>query len=117
MSRSPSSSSKKSLVNAVKKDNSQRKVKKIARQFSKTLKSLADPRKRKGRIDYPLHEILFVALVSVICGATSYPQIATFGEEQIKWFKKFFPFKNGIPSHDTFLRVFELLDPNSLGCV
>jgi len=114
MSRSQSSSSKKSIVNTVKKNNSQRQVKKITRQFSKALESLADPRTREGRIDYPLREILFVALAAVICGAISYQQIATFGEEQIKWFKKFFPFKNGIPSHDTFRRVFELLDPNSL---
>ena len=114
MSRSQSSSSKKSIVNTVKKNNSPRQVKKITRQFSKALESLADPRTREGRIDYPLREILFVALAAVICGAISYQQIATFGEEQIKWFKKFFPFKNGIPSHDTFRRVFELLDPNSL---
>ena len=114
MSRIKSSSSKKSTVNTVKKNNSQRKVKTIARQFSQSLESLADPRTREGRIDYPLQEILFVALVAVICGAISYQQIVTFGEEQIKWFKKFFPFENGIPSHDTFRRVFELLDPNSL---
>jgi hypothetical protein len=98
----------------VKKDNSQRKVKNIARQFSKLLDDLTDPRTRKKRIDYPLNEIIFTSLVAAICGAESYQDFATFGEEQIKWLRKFFPFDNGIPSHDTFRRIFELLDPNSL---
>jgi predicted transposase YbfD/YdcC len=104
----------KRLVNTIKKDNSPRNVKKIARQFSEALDEIVDPRKREKRIDYPLNEIVFTSLVAVICGAESYQDFATFGEEQLKWLKKFFPFKNGIPSHDTFRRVFELLDPNSL---
>jgi predicted transposase YbfD/YdcC len=104
----------KRLVNTVKKDNSPRSVKKIARQFSKALEATVDPRTREKRINYPLNEIVFTSLVAVICGAESYQDFATFGEEQLKWLKKFFPFKNGIPCHDTFRRVFELLDPNSL---
>jgi hypothetical protein len=35
----------------------------------------------------------------------------TFGDEQLPWLKKFFRFKNGTPSHDTFNNVFNLLDP------
>jgi predicted transposase YbfD/YdcC len=107
-------SSTKKVANTVKKDNSPRKVKKIARQFSKALDGLVDPRARKKRIDYPLNEIVFTSLVATICGAESYQDFATFGEEQIKWLKKFFPFSHGIPSHDTFRRIFELLDPKSL---
>ena len=104
---------KKHLVNTIKKDNSQHSVKKVAHQFSEALADLTDPRKRKKRIDYPLDEILFTSLTACICGAESYQDFATFGEEQITWLKKYFPFSNGIPSHDTFRRVFELLDPNS----
>ena len=111
---SPQNASNKNLVNTVKKDNSQREVSKIARQFSKLLDDLTDPRTREKRIDYPLNEIIFTSLVAVICGAASYQDFATFGNEQLKWLKKFFPYTNGIPSHDTFQRVFELLDPNSL---
>jgi len=102
------------LVNTVKKDNSQRKVKKIAHSFDTAIKEIDDPRTKTGAIDYPLVEILFTALVAVICGATSYPEIETFGKEQLRWLKKFFFFKNGTPSHDTFNRVFELLDPGTL---
>ena len=82
--------------------------------FSKNLADLVDPRIRKKRIDYPLDEIVFTSLVAVISGAESYQDFATFGEEQLKWLKNYFPFANGIPSHDTFRRIFELLDPNSL---
>ena len=92
------------IVNIVKKDNSRRKVKKIALTFDNAVKA----------IDDPLVEILFTALVAVVCGASSYPEIETFGKEQQRWLKKFFPYKNGSPSHDTFNRVFELLDPKSL---
>jgi len=105
---------KKALVNTIKKDNSQRKVKKVTNTFGTAVKKIDDPRTKTGAIDYPLVEILFTALVAVVCGATSYPEIETFGKEQLKWLKKFFPFKNGTPSHDTFNRVFEWLDPDSL---
>ena len=104
----------KHLVNTVKKANSQRKVKRIARTFDDAVTEIGDPRTKSGAIDYPLVEILFTALVAVVCGASSYPEIETFGKEQLKWLKKFFPYKNGSPSHDTFNRVFELLDPKSL---
>jgi len=104
----------KRIVNTVKKDNGARKVKKIARQFSEAVRATGDPRPRIGAVDYPLDEILFVALVAVICGSESYPDFETFGTEQLRWLKKFFPFKHGIPSHDTYRRVFELLDPKSL---
>jgi len=104
----------KHVVNTVKKDNSQRKVKKIALTFDNAVKEIDDPRTKSGAIDYPLVEILFSALVAVVCGASSYPEIETFGKEQQRWLKQFFPYKNGSPSHDTFNRVFDLLDPKSL---
>jgi predicted transposase YbfD/YdcC len=108
------SAGQKNVVNTIKKDNGNRKVKKIAQTFKQAVKVIDDPRTRKGAIDYPLAEILFIALVAVICGSVSYYDIESFGKTQLKWLKKFFPFKNGAPSHDTFRRVFELLDPNSL---
>ena len=105
---------RKKAVNTVKKDNGQRKVKKIAKAFADAVDIIDDPRKRTGAIDYPLNEILFSALVAVICGSESFYDIETFGETQLKWLKKFFPFKNGAPSHDTYTRVFQLLNPKSL---
>jgi predicted transposase YbfD/YdcC len=72
-------------------------------------KNISD--KEVRHINYPLYEILFIAIVAVTCGATSYQQIETFGNVQEKWFKKFLKLKNGIPSHDTFRRLFQLLNP------
>jgi predicted transposase YbfD/YdcC len=103
---------KKPIVNTLKNDNGQRKVKKVAKTFAQAVAEIDDP--RTWPPTYPLAEILFVALVAVICGSASYSDFETFGNTQIKWLKKFFPFKNGIPSHDTYRRVFQLLDPKSL---
>jgi predicted transposase YbfD/YdcC len=105
---------KKQVVNTLKKDNGQRKLKKVAKTFKEAVKEIDDPRTREGAVDYPLVEILFSALAAVICGSESYYDFETFGKAQLKWLKKFFPFKNGISSHDTFRRVFELLEPKSL---
>jgi len=102
----------KRIVNTVKKDNGERKLKAITKTFTIAVKQIVDP--RTWEVDYPLAEVLFTALVAVCCGAASYYDFATFGEKQLRWLKKFFPFKNGTPSHDTFNRVFDLLDPNSL---
>jgi predicted transposase YbfD/YdcC len=102
----------KRIVNTVKKDNGQRQIKAVTKTFAAAVKEIDDP--RTWEVDYPLREILFTALVAVCCGSESYYDFETFGNEQLRWLKKFFPFKNGTPSHDTFNRVFELLDPNSL---
>ena len=102
----------KRIVNTIKKDNGQRKIKAVRKTFSTAVTAIDDP--RTWEVDYPLREILFTALVAVCCGSESYDDFETFGKEQLRWLKKFFPFKNGTPSHDTFNRVFELLDPHSL---
>ena len=65
----------KRFVNTIKIDNSRRKVKKIALTFDNAVKEIDDPRTKSGAIDYPLVEILFTALVAVVCGASSYPEM------------------------------------------
>jgi predicted transposase YbfD/YdcC len=104
----------KRIVNIVKKDNRKRKIKTFVSDFNAAVEQIDDPRTRKGAIDYPLGEILFTALVAMICGSESYQDFATFGNAQLTWLRKFFPFTHGIPSHDTYRRVFELLHPKSL---
>ncbi|MGL6196347.1 MAG: ISAs1 family transposase, partial [Thermoguttaceae bacterium] len=96
----------------VKKLNQTKCVKKTVCEFVKIVKQIDDPRIR--HCDYPLHEVLFIAIVTVLCGGNSYPDMETFGNAQLKWLKKFLVLENGIPSHDTFLRVFQLLKPESL---
>jgi SAM-dependent methyltransferase len=74
--------------------------------------NIDDPRTRHS--DYPLREILFIAVVAYICGSESNEDIATFGRTQLPWFRQFIPLENGIPTHDTFRRIFMLLKPNAL---
>lgn len=59
---------------------------------------------------YPLNEIVFLVLVSVMCGNKSWDEFAEFGKAKINWFKKYMPYKNEIPSSDTLRRVFSLID-------
>ena len=67
-----------------------------------------DRTKRHG-----LPDILGIAICAVICGADGWTQIELFGRSKEKWFRTFLDLPNGIPSHDTFRRVFNMLDPDA----
>ena len=60
-----------------------------------------------------LLDILVIAICAIICGANDWEAVAEFGRSKVAWFKSFLPLPNGIPSHDTFWRVFRALDPAS----
>lgn len=70
---------------------------------------LNDPR-QMSKVIYPLNEIILVALCASICGADSFVEMEAFGKSKLDFLKNFLPFKNGIPSHDTFGAVFSNLD-------
>ena len=62
----------------------------------------------------PQFTILFLdAICAIICGANDWEAVAEFGRSKVVWFKTFLALPNGIPSHDTFWRVFRALDPAS----
>ena len=65
-----------------------------------------DRRKRHKLID-----IIVIAICAVICGADGWVAIEKFGKAKRSWLKRFLELPNGIPSHDTFGRVFARLDP------
>jgi len=71
---------------------------------------LPDPRREQGRI-HRLDEIVFIATCAVFCGADTWVQIADYGHSKRDWLETFLTLPGGIPSHDTFRRVFCLLDP------
>lgn len=71
---------------------------------------LDDPRV-VGRCKHRLTDIVMIALVGLIGPCEDWEQVAEFGEAYESWFKRFLTLEHGIPSHDTFARVFGLIDP------
>jgi predicted transposase YbfD/YdcC len=74
---------------------------------------LRDPRVERNR-EHVLEEILLIAIAAVLSGAESWNDIADYGEAKLEWLKTFLTLPAGIPSHDTFNRVFAALDPEQL---
>jgi predicted transposase YbfD/YdcC len=73
---------------------------------------LADPRETR-RCDHRLIDILAIAVCAVIACAESWEDIELYGRSKRAWLETFLELPNGIPSHDTFRRVFMLLDPDA----
>ena len=80
--------------------------------FVAALDVIDDPRADNARHD--LGELLVIAFVAVLCGATGCVEMAEFGRSQLKFFKRHLKLKHGVPSHDTFSTVFRMLDPKAL---
>ena len=74
---------------------------------------VTDPRGKQGK-QHQLTEIIILTIYALIIGANSWYEIEFFCSERIDSLRKFLPLKNGIPSHDTFQRVFSKLDPKQL---
>jgi hypothetical protein len=74
---------------------------------------LTDPRVAHIR-EHSLEDILFIAVVSIIFGAESWYDMEDFGKAREEWLKTFLRLPGGIPSHDTFNRVFPALEPKEL---
>lgn len=75
--------------------------------------SLRDPRLNR-RKRHQLLDIIVVALCAVLCGAKDWQQVESFGKARLAWLRRFLLLDGGIPSHDTFERVFDLLEPRAL---
>jgi len=74
--------------------------------------AVADPRCR-GKVEHRLTDILVIAVCAVIACAESWNDIALYGRSKLAWLRTFLALPNGIPSHDTFRRVFMLIDPEA----
>ena len=77
------------------------------------LEGVSDPRSPHAR-RHPLPSLLFLALTAVIGGADTWVEVEEFGRDHRAWFEPWLRLPHGIPSHDTFGRVFALLDPEQL---
>lgn len=87
--------------------------KKPIKRLIRCFKAIEDKRMEK-KIDYPLYEILLISFFAIFSGADTWTALADFGVIKEKWLKQFLPLANGIPSHDTFRRVFALINPEHL---
>lgn len=81
------------------------------RSFKKAFGRLPDPRAANARHD--LLEVLVIALAATLCGAASCSDMADFGQAKEELLRQFLRLEHGIPSHDTFSRVFRLLEPEA----
>jgi predicted transposase YbfD/YdcC len=76
------------------------------------LSELDDPR-CPGKVEHQLIDILVIAVCAVIACAESWEDIALYGRSKQDWLRRFLALPNGVPSHDTFRRVFMLIDPDA----
>jgi len=81
----------------------------ISETIQKHFGSIPEPRLERTRL-HELMDILVIAICAVICGADSWEEIEDFGNAKEAWLHTILPLSNGIPSHDTFRRVFGLID-------
>ena len=72
--------------------------------------NITDPRDLNKR--HKFIDIITIAICAVVCGANSWEHIEVFGQSKLDWFKDFLDLPHGIPSHDTFGRVFAQIDPD-----
>lgn len=80
----------------------------VARYFAE----LPDPRSHHGK-RHPLTALVTIAICAVVCGAEDWVGVAAFGRAKEDWFRTFLDLPDEMPSHDTFTRVFERLDPDA----
>ena len=81
------------------------------KQFSECFEGLPDPRADNALHD--LTELLFIALMATLCGATSCVDMALFARMKAYLWRDVLVLKHGLPSHDTFSRIFRMIDPEA----
>jgi hypothetical protein len=74
---------------------------------------IEDPRVERTK-KHQLKDILVIAILAIIAGAQGWEDIENYGISKQKWLEEFLALPNGIPSDDTFRRVFEFIDPEAL---
>ena len=80
------------------------------RSLVEHFKSVSDPRMNRTR-DHDLIDILIISVCTLLCGGETFNDMEDFGYAKEEWFRTFLTLRNGIPTHDTFNRVFAALDP------
>src|SRR3954468_18973744 len=79
--------------------------------IQKCFARLPDPRRYPKRVFHPLLNLVVMALCGTIAGADTWEEIVQFAHDRRGWLGRFLDLSAGIPSHDTFARIFARLDP------
>lgn len=83
----------------------------LSNEFLGHFESLEEPRKENhSNFRYKLTDILTITILGTICGADNWVEISNFANSKQDWLKSFLKLEHGIPSHDTFARVFAVLN-------
>lgn len=77
------------------------------------LEGIEDTRRDRSVI-YPLHEVLFIMMTAILCGATSYAKVEMFGKSKENWLKKYISLENGVPDACTFRNIIKAIDTQKL---
>ena len=85
----------------------------LIESIEKHLGQIPDPRVT-SRSSHKLVDIITIAILGILCGADGWVAIETYGKAKKEWLSTFLELANGIPSHDTFGRVFGELNPEVL---
>lgn len=81
--------------------------------MAESLRVIEDPRRDLGK-KHNLTDILIISLLSTVCGGEDWTDMEDFGESHLDFLQSFLELPSGIPSHDTFRRVFSILKPKEL---
>lgn len=81
--------------------------------FLKYFHEVKDPRRHTPAKKHYFQDIIIIAVSNFICGAEIWNNIEDFGKANKDWLKIFLKLPNGVPSHDTFARVFMRIDPKT----
>lgn len=82
--------------------------------LANALAAVPDPRRQCKNLRHPLVDVLVVGFCGVLCGCDDFVEIETFGRKKADFFRRFLDLPEGIPSHDTFRRVFQAVCPEAL---
>jgi len=85
----------------------------LSPEFLSYFSDVKDPRVSDRNLRHKLEDIFAIAILAVICGADNWVEISNFAESKEGWLREFLELPSGIPSHDTFGRVFALLDADA----
>ena len=86
----------------------------ITKKFGEYFQDIKDPRTQRTRV-HVLKDIITIAILAVIAGAKGWEDIEEYGINKQEWLSTFLELPAGIPSPDTFRRVFEKINPQELG--